>query len=106
MTDNKLKGFLKSYAEILGKGVDITSQLPLYMTVKMAQGGIEITTNEGKQVGYVIYDDGGGPSMPVGPTAMTFARLFVELVNGYAKSQQSNNNSSDSADPNNNKSNT
>ena len=83
MNEDKLKDFLKDYAEILRENVDISSQLPLQMMVKMPMGGILITTNDGKQVAFVSTDEGGGPSMPVGPAAMTFARLFVTLVNKH-----------------------
>ena len=91
MDDSKLKEFLRDYIKILQENIDITSQLPLQMTVNMPAGVIEITTSSGKQVAYITYDDGGGPSMPVGPTAVTFATLFVELINKYSKLLEKNN---------------
>lgn len=83
MKGEKLKDFLKSYAEILRNGIDISDELPLQMTVKMPAGGIVITTCRGTNVAFVSCDEGGGPSMPIGPVAMTFARLFVNLVNKH-----------------------
>jgi len=89
MKDEKLLDFLKSYAGILREGLDISlfddETFPLKMSVKMAGGGILITANNGNHIAFVSCDEGLGPSMPVGPIAMTFARLFVNLANCYSE---------------------
>ncbi|KKN45300.1 hypothetical protein LCGC14_0684530 [marine sediment metagenome] len=77
----KLLDFLKDYAKILREGVDISKDLPLSSMVSMPGGGIKITTYDGRCIAFVSIDEGGGPSMPVGPAAMTYAKLFVTLVN-------------------------
>ena len=87
MEEDKLLDFLKSYADVLREGVELSEFdpdiFPLQMMVKMAAGGIEITTSNGHPVAFVATDEGGGPSMPVGPAAMTFAHLFVNLTSAY-----------------------
>jgi hypothetical protein len=79
----ELLDFLKAYAEILREGVDISKDLPLRMNIKMACGGIEITTNDGLCIAHISIDEGGGPSCPVGPAATTYAKLFTKLVNKF-----------------------
>lgn len=81
--DDKLKDFLKEYVEILREGVDITNDLPLSMFVSMPMGGIKILTKDSRTIGYIVMDEGDCPSMPVGPAAMTYASLFVNLINEY-----------------------
>ena len=83
MNKDKLKDFLKDYAEILRTGVDISKVLPLSSFVSMPGGCVKILTNDGRLIAIVCPDEGGGPSMPVGPVAMTFSKLFVDLVNKY-----------------------
>ena len=83
MNDDKLKDFLKNYAKILREGVDISEVLPLSSFVSMPGGCVKILTNDGRLIAIVCPDEGGGPSMPIGPVAMTFSKLFVDLVNKY-----------------------
>ena len=83
MKEDKLKDFLKDYAEILRTGVDISEVLPLSSFVSMPGGCVKILTNDGRLIAIVCPDEGGGPSMPIGPVAMTFSKLFVNLVNKY-----------------------
>ncbi len=83
MSKAKLLDFLKDYAEILRTGVDISKDLPLSSFVSMPGGGIKISTCNGKPIIFVSIDEGGGPSMPVGPAAMTYAKLIVSLLNKY-----------------------
>ena len=83
MNEDKLKDFLKDYAEILRTGVDISEVLPLSSMVSMPGGCVKILTNDGRLITMICPDEGGGPSMPVGPVAMTFSKLFVNLVNKY-----------------------
>jgi hypothetical protein len=87
MDEDKLKDFLKSYAEVLREGIKLSEfksgVFPLQSKVRMPARGIEITTANGHSVAFVSLDEGGGPSMPVGPAAMTFSRLFVDLANAY-----------------------
>jgi hypothetical protein len=79
----KLKSFLKDYAEILREGVDISNDLPLTFMVSMPAGGISIKTKDGRNIAFISVEEGGGSSMPVGPAAMTYARLIVNLLNKY-----------------------
>jgi len=87
MKDEKLLDFLKIYAEALREGIDISlfggEVFPLQMVVKMAGGSIVIIAANGNHIAFVSCDEGLGPSLPVGPIAMTFARLFVNLTNSY-----------------------
>ena len=89
MNENKLLDFLKSYADVLREGVKLSELKadiwPLKSRVSMPGGGIEISTNNGLPVAWVSCDEGGGPSMPVGPVAMTFSKLFVNIANAYYK---------------------
>lgn len=90
MDEAKLKDFLKDYAKILRKGVDISGDLPLSSMVSMPGGYIGISTNDGRHVICVSLDEGGGPSMPVGPAAMTYAKLIVTLLNKYVEKPKEN----------------
>jgi hypothetical protein len=83
MDKEALKEFLKDYVDILSEGVDISSDLPLRSQVSMPHGSIKITTQDGVPIAYIRIDEGLGPSMPVGPAAMTYAKLFVDLINKY-----------------------
>lgn len=81
MDETKLKEFLENYAEILKTDIDISEDLPLSYFVNMPGGCVEISTNDGRRIIYVSIDEGGLPSMPVGPAAMTYGRLIVDLLN-------------------------
>ena len=88
MNKDKLKDFLKDYAKILREGVDISNDLPLTSMVNMPSGCVKISTSDDGPGGarliiWVSVEDGGGPSMPVSPAAMTYARLIVDLINKY-----------------------
>lgn len=83
MNEDKLKDFLKDYVEILRTNIDISEVLPLSSMVDMPGGCVKIYTNDKRLIGIVCPDEGGGPSMPVGPVAMTFSKLFVNLINKY-----------------------
>lgn len=85
ISKDELLNFLKVYAEILREGTDISGDLPLSSKVSMPGGGIGIYTNNGRHVAFVAMDEGGGSSMPVGPAAMTYAKLFTNLVNKFYK---------------------
>ena len=83
MDEAKLKDFLKDYAKILKQGIDISKDLPLTSSVSMPGGCIQIFAADGRCIILVSIDEGGGPSMPIGPAAMTYARLIVNLLNTY-----------------------
>ena len=83
MNETKLKAFLKDYAEILKAGVDISDDLPLSWQANMPAGGIEVFAHDGRSIAFISVEEGLGPSMPVGPAAMTYAELFTELINKY-----------------------
>lgn len=88
---DEVMNFLKSYAEILKEDVDLSLLLPVGSMVDMPGGGVKIWSMSesederyyGKTLAYVCIDERGGPSMPVGPGAMTLARLIVKLLNTY-----------------------
>jgi len=88
MGENDIKDFLKGYAELL-KSVNISDLkpevFPLTMRIKMPAGGIEINDGQERRIAFVSIDEGMGPSMPVGPAAMLFAGMFVDLTNAYYK---------------------
>jgi len=88
MDKEKLKDFLKVYAEILREGVDISGDLPLSYMVKMPAGGIQIFTKDYRTIAFVSVEEGGGPSMPVGPAAITYAKLIVNLLNMYLRDKE------------------
>ena len=83
MNEIELKDFLKDYVEILKTNVDISKDLPLSYFVSMPSGCIEISTCNGERIIFICIDEKGGPSMPIGPIAMTYARLIVTLLNKY-----------------------
>lgn len=83
MEDAKLKYFLEGYVDLLRTEVDVSGDMPLSFEPKMASGCIRIRTVDGRRLGGISLDEGGGPSMPIGPAAMTYAKLIVDLVNGY-----------------------
>ena len=87
MDEDKMLDFLKGYAEILKTDIDMpvmNEALPLTYRVVMAGGCVVIETKDGLHVAAVsAKDDFTSPSMPIGPVSMTFARLFVKLVNAW-----------------------
>lgn len=87
MPEEDIMEFLKEYADALREGVDMSKlksdQFPLSYNVSMAGGYIIISTANADHVATVAIDEGGGPSMPIGPVAMTFARLITNILNAY-----------------------
>lgn len=87
LTDESMKAFLKTYAEILGERFDISGELPLRMNIRMAKGCIDIATNKNVVIA-CVFDGGFGPAAPIGPIAMTFAEIFIKLTNAYHVSEK------------------
>ena len=78
--------FLKGYAKTLREFNLPPSDFPLYCKTHMAGGGsVTIHTVDGRMVaGVNARDKEYNPSMPLTPSTMAYARMFVELSNGLA----------------------
>ena len=85
MDESKLKDFLKEYVNILKEQVDISNDLPLTTKVSMPGGCVEIHTKDGTPVGYITIGGCEIPSMPVLPVTLTYADLFVKLINKFGE---------------------
>ena len=87
--DKKIMEFLQGYAEILKVDVDISEGLPLTMRAIMGAGCVVLEGANGKHIATIsVEDDFTRPSIPVGPVTMTFARLFVNLINKWGEIQK------------------
>jgi uncharacterized protein YejL (UPF0352 family) len=92
LTDHKVRTYLAEYAHVLREGVNITNDLPLMCSINMASGLIAIKTADGRCVGTICVEkDIEKPYMPIGPATMTYAQLFVALINGVGGFYQEKN---------------
>ena len=90
MNEERVLKFLKSYVGMLKDFKLPDSDFPLNTRTHMAAGGrITIHTADGRHVATVVVEgDNKSPRMPLGPAALAYAKLFVELTNGLKRESE------------------
>ena len=89
MDKQKLETFLRGYADILKKDVDILNDFPLSFRAPMPLGCAVVSTSDGRDVcGIHVEGDNQCSSMPISGVDLTYARLIVDLLNRWAELQK------------------
>ena len=81
MTEDKLKEFLKAYADAANDIELLREFAPLSMTVNMAGAQCNILDKNRNVLAITRHQGEWIPSMPVQPQQIGFAKLFVKAAN-------------------------
>lgn len=90
MNEEQVLPFLKDYAKFLLDFDFPEGDFPLFCKSDMPGGRMIIETVDGRHVATIRVegDNISPPSMPLGPAALFYAKLFVELANGLRRIQR------------------